>query len=86
MYLRQPGDAGFTSRNPEYDGPPDAMIEYRLSNGQFDTYPLAWALPLKEIERALDYFKSNQAPPLFVRWHNDSGDGAVLGGPRADGL
>ena len=32
MYLRQSGDAGFSSRNPSYAGPPDAVIEYYLGN------------------------------------------------------
>ena len=36
MYLRQEGDSGFSSRNPDYDGPADAQIEYRLDNGQHD--------------------------------------------------
>ena len=40
MYLRYDGDAGFSSRNPSYQGPSDAMIEYFLSNGQLDEYPV----------------------------------------------
>jgi hypothetical protein len=38
MYLREEGDSGFSSRNPDYDGPAEAQIEYRLSNGQHDLY------------------------------------------------
>jgi hypothetical protein len=34
MYMRESGDAGFSSRNPEYQGKADAVLEYRLSNGQ----------------------------------------------------
>ena len=41
MYLRESGDAGFSSRNPRYDGPPDAELDYFLSNGQRDEYPKA---------------------------------------------
>src|SRR4051812_13636358 len=67
MYLRREGDAGFSSRNPDYAGPPDAEIEYRLSNGQHDTYPAAWALPVEVVCRALDYFKRHHRPPPFVR-------------------
>lgn len=78
MYLREPGDAGFSSRNPDYAGPADATLEYYLSNGQRDVYPLAWALPLDEVRRALDYFKREQKPPPFIRWHNDSGDGRKI--------
>ena len=74
MYLRERGDAGFSSRNPDYAGPEGASLEYYLSNGQRDVYPLAWALPIAEVRRALEYFKREQKPPPFIRWRNDSGD------------
>jgi hypothetical protein len=71
MYLRYSGDSGFSSRNPDYDGPPDAVIEYELGNGQHDLYPSAWALPIAEVRRALAYFeRENQRPP-FIVWHED---------------
>jgi hypothetical protein len=35
MYLRNDGDAGFSSRNPTYQGPGDAMPGYFLNNGQY---------------------------------------------------
>ncbi len=78
MYLREEGDAGFSSRNPDYRGDPDAKVEYYLSNGQCDTYPLSWALPVKEVRRALEYFRREQRPPTFISWHNDAGDGVEL--------
>ena len=31
------GDAGFSSRNADYRGKADALLEYRLSNGQLDS-------------------------------------------------
>ena len=78
MYLRECGDPGFSSRNPDYDGPPDAEQDYYLNNGQRDSYPLAWALPIGEVQRALDYFEREQEPPSFITWHNDSGDGTMI--------
>jgi hypothetical protein len=39
--LRADGDAGFSSRNPGYAGPPDAEMEFMLSTGQRDRYPAA---------------------------------------------
>lgn len=71
MYLREEGDAGFSSRNPDYDGPADAQIEYRLSNGQQDFYPASWALPIADVRRAVAYFEQEQVRPLFVVWHED---------------
>jgi hypothetical protein len=79
MYLRHDGDAGFSSRDPDYAGPADAEVEYRLSNGQRDSYPASWALPVAEVRRALAYFEEHNRPPPFVTWHNDSGDGAAIG-------
>jgi len=72
MYLREPGDAGFTSRNPAYAGPEDATIEYRLSNGQRDEYPASWALPISVIDEAIAYFKREAKKPPFIHWYDDS--------------
>ena len=85
MYLRESGDAGFSSRNPNYDSPSDAVLDYRLSNGQVDEYPLSWALPVQEIQRAPDYFRREQKPPMFITWHKDSRDGASPDSRWTDG-
>jgi hypothetical protein len=82
MYTREPGDGGFSSRNPDYDGADEDQIEYYLNNGQRDEYPASWALPVDLVRRALDHFKKTGAPPAFITWHNDSGDGTVLGAAR----
>jgi hypothetical protein len=71
MYLEEPSDTGFSSRNPEYDGPADARIEYFLDNGQRDEYPASWAYPVGEINRALDYFRREGERPAFIDWHRD---------------
>jgi hypothetical protein len=55
------------------------MVEYRLDNGQHDLYPRAWAYPTDVVERALQYFREHSAPPPFISWHNDSGDGKNIG-------
>lgn len=78
MYLREPGDAGFSSRNPNYEGSPNAKLDYYLSNGQRDEYPLAWAFPVAQVRQAIEYFRKEQQPPPFIVWHNDSGDGTKL--------
>ncbi len=75
IYIREAGDAGFSSRNPDYAGPPDAEIEYRLNNGQRDRYPAAWAISSREVRRALSYFEEENQIPSWITWANDSGDG-----------
>jgi hypothetical protein len=71
MYLREEGDSGFSSSNPDYDGPADAQLEYELSNGQHDLYPASWALPITEVRRAIEYFEREHKRPPFVVWHED---------------
>jgi hypothetical protein len=61
MYMRYEGDAGFSTRNPQYTGPHKAMIEYYLSNGQCDEYPAAWNITTAEALRALEYFFDEKA-------------------------
>ncbi len=78
MYLRGDGDAGFSSRNPDYSGDPRETVEYLLNNGQMDEYPRAWAYPVETVERAIDHFRETGSPPLFIEWHNDSGDGRSI--------
>jgi len=79
MYLRENGDAGFSTRNPNYSGPSDAVLEYKLENGQVDTYPNAWALPVAEVQKAVELFITESKPAPWLIWHNDSGDGVVIG-------
>jgi hypothetical protein len=78
MFLRASGDAGFSSRNPDYAGPSDAKITYVLSNGQADSYPAAWALPVATVEQALFFFRRHGSPPSFIAWHNDTNDGSSI--------
>jgi hypothetical protein len=71
MYLREVGDAGFTSRNPAYRGDEGEVIQYKLSNGQIDEYPASWALQESEILEALAYFLEHKNRPRSVTWHDD---------------
>lgn len=78
MYLRNSEDAGFSSRNPNYNGDPKAVLDFYLDNGPCDEYPLSWVLPLDEVERAMAYFRKDKRLPTFITWHNDSGDAAII--------
>lgn len=71
MYLPAAGASGFSSRNPDYAGPADAMIEYCLSNGQRDFHPASWAYPVDVVHRALDFFEAEEKRPPFIEWHAD---------------
>jgi hypothetical protein len=82
MYVRESGDAGFSSRDPNYGGPPDAEMDFYLGNGQKDRYPVAWTMPTADAFRALEYFAAHKRSPEWVCWFNDSGDGAE--GPNPD--
>jgi hypothetical protein len=76
MYVRYEGDAGFSSRNRAYSGPPTAEIEYMLGNGQVDHYPASWAYPRSQLIDTLHSFARTRRVG-GVSWFNDSGDGAT---------
>jgi hypothetical protein len=72
MHLRHhDGDAGFSSRNPTYDGPPDATASFRLSNGQLDTYPLAWTVSRERALQAIEHFLVTGERVPWITWHED---------------
>ena len=73
MYLRFDGDAGFSSRNPAYQGPSDATLDFYLSNGQLDHYPVAWVIPLAQARAAFESFFEHGKKPSSINWHDDSG-------------
>jgi hypothetical protein len=71
MYLPGLEDTGYSSRDPDYSGDPGAKMEFVLSNGQRDEYPVAWTLPLERIERAFRYFDETGDRAPFIEWHAD---------------
>jgi hypothetical protein len=71
MFLRFEGDSGLSTRNPDYSGPPKAVIEYYLSNGQRDEYPASWNITTSEALRALEYFFGNEKMAPWLRWHEE---------------
>jgi hypothetical protein len=69
MYLRFEGDAGFSTRNPNYSGPINAAIE--SSNGQRDEYPASWNITKKEALPALTYFLTTEEMAPWLQWHEN---------------
>jgi hypothetical protein len=72
MYLRENGDAGFTSRNPSYAGELGMMIEFRLVGDQQDQYPAHWVLPEAVVSKTMEHFVEHGGRAPFVQWHDDS--------------
>jgi Immunity protein Imm1 len=68
-------DMGLSSRDPTYAGPPDATMEFLLSIGQMDTYPVAWTLPTETVLRALEYYFEHGERPPWITWHDDTAPG-----------
>jgi hypothetical protein len=77
MYLRHDGDAGFSTRNPHYVGPPNATLEFVLTNNQRDLYPAAWTYPVADVLHALERFARDGVFPRENAWHNDAEDGSA---------
>jgi hypothetical protein len=67
MYLREEGDSGFVSGHPT---PATPVARFRLCNGQIDTYPVAWCIPVDACFRAVVFFYVNDgARSDRVNWH-----------------
>jgi len=71
MFLREEGDSGFSTRNPNYSGPQDAVIEYFLGNGQRDEYPAEWDITTPEALRALEHFMENASMAPWLQWQEE---------------
>jgi hypothetical protein len=70
-YFRDDGGQSFSSRNADYAGPDDATMEFLLSNGQMDEYPVAYTIPTSEALRAAEhYFRTGERSPR-VTWEED---------------
>ncbi len=70
FYSRYEGDTGLVSHNPRYSGLPQAQLEFVLSNGQVDKYPLAWAVATEDALRALEHTFLHQTPDPRLVWQD----------------
>jgi hypothetical protein len=92
MYLRENGDAGFSSRNPTHTGAAEATIKYRLDNGHFDEYPASWAYPVKVIARPTVLYREPCATAIHPlsqrhrRWCHLGAQGCLTAGGSARAL
>jgi hypothetical protein len=65
LYLRENRDSGFCSRNKE--GNETKLIEFKLSNGQYDEYPENWVVPYEKAKKALaQYFLKGKKPSNII--------------------
>jgi hypothetical protein len=71
LFLREEGDSGFSTRNPNYNGPKEAVIEYSLSNGQRDEYPAEWNITTPEALHALEHFLETQEMAPVLEWREE---------------
>jgi hypothetical protein len=72
MYLPHEGAAGYSSRDPAYDGPANAVLDFLLGNGQRDVYPASWTISTDAAMSAAEYFFSSGGRDPRVVWHDDS--------------
>lgn len=71
-YYNEEGDAGLSSRNPNYVGTDnDNKTMDFMTNGELDPYPLSYVLPAEQVMKALDYFEKHHELPSFITWHDD---------------
>lgn len=74
-YYNEEGDAGLSSRNPNYTGTDnDNKTMDFMINGELDPYPLSYVLPAEQVLKALEYFEEYRQLPPFILWHEDNLD------------
>lgn len=71
MYLRESGDSGFTTRSQENIENGENKIEFILSNGQRDEYPVSWTIPYSDGRKAIEYFYLHKDMLPELTWHED---------------
>jgi hypothetical protein len=73
MYLRHPGDTGFTTRSGANiaEDKDEPQREFILANGQQDMYPESWTVPFSDGKRALEYFHFTKKKLADLVWHKD---------------
>jgi hypothetical protein len=66
MYLRYPEDIGFVSKGTAQS---QKSLEFRLSNGQVDEYPLSWCIESEWAYKGLAYFYENNGERSpYIEW------------------
>jgi hypothetical protein len=68
MFLRYDGDPGFHSINPDDDSPEDVVMDFFLSNGQCDEYPIRWTYPTETVLQAAEHFFVSGERAPFIHW------------------
>jgi len=71
MYLQYDGDAGFSTRDPDYIGSEDDNIEYYLNNGQLDECPASWNIGKAQAITALEYFVDRADMLPSLQWERN---------------
>lgn len=71
MHLRDAADSGYHSYDPEYAGDEDAVLEFRLGNGQVDEYLASWTMPTDEALRAAEHTFLHRERAPWINWHED---------------
>ena len=93
MFLREEGDAGFTSRSPtaakdgrdgrEGRDRESARREFRLSNGQADDCPVSWTIPTDQALAAAEYFFTRGERAPWVIWREEGREEDSTAAPDA---
>jgi hypothetical protein len=71
LSLPEEGEPGWSSVNPDYDGPEDAMAAFVLADGRQDEVLASSAVPLSVALQAAEHFVETFEPAPFVVWSED---------------
>jgi hypothetical protein len=72
MYLLNQDDECYSTRNPKVDDDTDECLDFYLSNGQRDVYPVSYLITKEEAIRGIEYFIEHGGRAPWLSWHNDN--------------
>lgn len=72
IFGRHDGDPGLSSRSRDTSPDQAQELEFSLSNGQRDEYPLSWTIPIRDALAAFDYAFVHQEAAPWITWHDDA--------------
>jgi hypothetical protein len=70
-YTRNIDEASFSARSNDVGSAAAQSLEFFLSNGQCDEYPVAETISSADAAKAFDYFFKQENLPPWIKWHKD---------------
>ena len=72
MFMQEPGGSSFSTRANDACVDSNEELSFTLTNGQVDTYPERWTIPLAQMVDGVVHFVFEGTRDPRLCWHDDS--------------